>query len=222
MFLTVESRRLLVIGMITIILSITGLLNNFMAATWETWILMTGFGLSLVVFAAGYLVDREVYALVGSYVMAAILVLISMTAWLKMESVIVPTYVLAAIALPFIIAWTYQQKKWGLLIPAYVLLAIVPILYMDNVNEMVAENLVPAYVLTMIGLPFIVAYVFTRKMVWLIPGGTLLLIALSFVAVQLGIPNSLMTIGLPVAALLVGAFIILRAMMQNSDDREKI
>jgi len=222
MFLTVENRRLLVIGILTIIFSAMALLNNLVEADWEVWIGVGACALGLVVFAAAYIVDREVYALIGGYVMAAILVLLGMTAWLKIESVIVPTYVLAAIALPFIIAWTYQQKNWGMLIPAYVLLAIVPILYMDNVNERVAENLVPAYVLTMIGLPFIVAYVFTRKMVWLIPGGTLLLVALSFIAVQLGIPNRLMTIGLPVAALLVGAFIILRAMMQNSDDREKI
>jgi hypothetical protein len=218
MFLTVESRRLLVIGMITIILSITGLLNNFMAATWETWILMTGFGLSLVVFAAGYLVDREVYALVGSYVMLTILLLIAMTRWFTITANIIPTFVLAAIALPFIVAWTYNRHNWGLLIPAYVLLAIIPIIYF---GENVAPNLVPAYVMTVIGLPFIVTYFYTQKWAFLIPGGVLLLLGVSFLGLYFGLSESILTVGLPVFALLVGAFIILRAMIQNSDDREK-
>jgi hypothetical protein len=219
MFLTVESRRLLVIGMITIILSITGLLNNFMAATWETWILMTGFGLSLVVFAAGYLVDREVYALVGSYVMLVLLLLIAMTTWFTVAATLIPTFVLAAIALPFIVAWLYNRHNWGFLIPAYVLLAIIPILYM---NEGVAPNLVPAYVMTVIGLPFIVTYVYTQKWAFLIPGGILLLLAVSFLGLHFGLSENILTVGLPVFALLVGAFIILSAIMQNSDDREKI
>lgn len=223
MFRAIENRRLLVIGLMTIIVAATGLLNNVINdATWEPWILVGGTALSLIVFAGAYLIDRELYALIGGYVSLAILLLVVMTTWLNVKGNLVAGYVLAVIALPFIFVWVYNRKNWGFLIPGYVLLAIIPTVFMDNMNEDAAQNLVPAYSLAAVALPFLVTYLYTRKWLWLVPGGVLLLIALVYLGLQFGLPEIVMTIGLPLVAILIGAYIIMRAMIQSPDDRQKI
>lgn len=219
MLRTSDNRRLFTIGIVTIIISIMALVNNLIEVDFEVWISLAGFGLSFLMFLWAYFVDREAYAAVGAYVMAAIMGMIVITTWFSLEGVIIPTFVLAAIALPFLLAWLNNQQNWGMLIPAYVLLAIIPILYM---NETIKAELVPAYVLTAIALPFLMAYFTTRKLGWLIPSGIMLVVALSFVGLAFGMPSWLMSVGLPVLAILVGLYFLWQAMQEQPDDRQEI
>jgi hypothetical protein len=217
MFDTRENRRLFVFGAITIILSVMALINNLLTADYEQWIAITALAFAALVFALAFAVDREAYAAVGFYIMLAIIGIILITGWLAVEGVLVPTYVLTAVALPFMGAWLFNRQNWGMLIPAYVLLAIIPILYL---GENVTPELVPAYVLTAVGLPFFVAFLFSHKWAWFVPSAILFVIAASFVGLAFGMPTAFMSIGLPVITLLVGLILLLRAMTQTEERKE--
>jgi hypothetical protein len=219
MFQTTAKRRLFVFGAVTFILSLMALLNNLLTLEIENWIAIFALGVSCLLFTWAYIFDREVYAAIGAYVTLAIIGLILMTNWLLVEGALVPSYVLAAVALPFLLAWLFKRQNWAMLIPAYVLFAIIPVFYM---GENVTAELVPAYVLTVIGLPFFIAYVLTQKWVWLLPSGILFVIAASFVGVAFGMPLTFMSIGLPVITLIGGLVLLLRAMSQSPDEKQKL
>ncbi|NIN64744.1 MAG: hypothetical protein GTO63_08590, partial [Anaerolineae bacterium] len=82
-------------------------------------------------------------------------------------------YVLAAIALPFLVAFLRDRSRWGLLIPAYVLLAVGVMVVLIE-GGLLSDLLIPAYVLFAIAIPFFVVYARDPKQWWpLIPGGIL-------------------------------------------------
>lgn len=219
MFNTPGNRRLFVFGLVTILLSVMVLVNNLITVDFENWIAVISLGLAFLLFALAYFVDREVYSAIGAYVTLAVIILIAMTSWFAIEGVLVASYVLSAVALPFILAWLINSRNWAMLIPAYVMLAIIPVLYMgDNVTP----ELVPAYVLAVVGLPFLAAFLFTHKWGWLIPSGILFIIAGSFLGLALGLPSSLLSIGLPLVTLAAGLILLLRAMAQKPEQQEKI
>jgi hypothetical protein len=219
MFNTPSNRRLSVFGFITILLSLMVLVNNLITVDFENWITVISLGLAFLLFAWAYFVDREGYSAIGAYVTLAVIILIAMTTWFAIEGVLVPTYVLSAVALPFILTWVFNSRNWAMLIPAYVLLAIIPILYMgDNV----IPELVPAYVLAVIGIPFLVAFLFTHKWALLIPSGVLFVIATSFLGLAFGLPANFLSIGLPVIALAAGLILLWRAMLQRPEHQDDI
>jgi hypothetical protein len=219
MFRTKDNRRLFVIGLVTIILSIMSLLNNIINIDAEIWISISALGLSLLLFLWAYLVDHETYAAIGAYVLTAIIGLLVLTTWFSFAEAIVPSYVLNAVGLPFLIVWLDNRQNWGMLIPAYTLAAITPILF---ITKTVKPELLPAYVLTVIGLPFLLAYFVTRKKGWLVPSGILFIVAASFVGIAFGIPAAFISISLPVLALVLGAAFVWQAAKQQPEEKQKI
>jgi len=133
-------------------------------------------------FLVVYVRDRDNWwALIPCYVLVAIATMIGLTEWDILPDAFVATYVLTAIALPFIVVFLRDRSNWWALIPAYVLLVVGIMVALIDLN--VLDDLwVPAYVMFAIAIPFFVVYVWNPKEWWpLIPGGILAVIGSAFI-----------------------------------------
>jgi hypothetical protein len=143
--------------------------------------------------------------LIPAYVLAAVAVLVAMTQIDLLDDLWIAPYVLAAIALPFVITYVRDRKQWWALIPAYVLLAIGLMVLLTD-GEFISDELVAPYVLFSIAIPFFVVFARNTKSWWaLIPGGILAVIGLSFLIAQ----NAVEYIG-AIALVVAGAWIVIR------------
>jgi hypothetical protein len=159
----------------------------------------------LVVFGI-YLTDRSQWGLlIPAYVLWAVAGLIALVTLNVLRDESVATYVLAAIALPFLVAFLRDRRRWGLLIPAYVLLAVGVMIVLTE-RGVLSDLLIPAYVLFVIAIPFFVVYARDPKQWWpLIPGGIMAVIGLSFLIAEAAVQY----VG-PAVLVLVGVWILVR------------
>lgn len=128
-----------------------------------------------------YLRDRNNWwALIPSYVLLAIGAMLLLTEWSILPDDFVATFVLAAIALPFLVVFLRDRTNWWALIPAYVLLVVgimVPLLDYNVLTDL----WIPAYIMFAIAIPFFVVYVLNPKEWWpLIPAGIMAVVGSSF------------------------------------------
>jgi uncharacterized membrane protein HdeD (DUF308 family) len=173
----------LVLGGLLIIFGVLALVETMLDLDAWVWVALLVVG-GIAVYAV-YAMDRtEKWMLIISYAMLAVAGLVALLALELLADPYVATYVLLSIALPFFVAFLYDRSRWGLLIPAYVLLVIgimVPLLELGVLDDL----MVPAYVLFSIAIPFFVVYLRNSKNWWaLIPGGILAVIALSFLIAE--------------------------------------
>jgi hypothetical protein len=159
----------------------------------------------LVVFAI-YLTDRsERGLLIPAYVLWAVAGLITLVTLNVLRDESVATYVLAAIALPFLVAFLRDRSQWGLLIPAYVLLAVGVMIGLIG-QGVLGDLLIPSYVMFVIAIPFFVVYARDPKQWWpLIPGGILAVIGLAFLVAEAAAQYVA-----PAVLVLVGVWILVR------------
>lgn len=153
-----------------------------------------------------YATDRsEKWLLIASYVMLAIAGLVTLLTLNVLQDAWVATYVLLAIALPFFFGFLNNRQNWGLLLVAYILLAIgvmVPLIELGVLED----TLVASYVMFAIALPFFVVYVRNTKNWWaLIPGGILAAIGLG-----LGIAEASVEYLLAAGLILAGFIVVIR------------
>jgi hypothetical protein len=132
-------------------------------------------------FLVVYLRNREHWwALIPAYVLLAIGAMLLLTEWNILPDAFVATFVLTAIALPFLAVFLRDRANWWALIPAYVLLVVgimVPLLDYNILTDL----WVPAYIMFAIAIPFFVVYLWNPKEWWpLIPGGIMAIIGSSF------------------------------------------
>lgn len=154
-------------------------------------------------FFVAFLFNRDNWGLlIPAYVLLVIGVMVPLIELGVLEDAVISTYVLLAIALPFLIGFLYNRKNWGLLIPAYVLLVIgvmVPLIELGVLED----TLIAAYIMLAIALPFFVVYLANRKNWWaLIPGGILAVIGLGFLIAEASV-ELLLAVALIVAGILV-------------------
>ena len=206
-----EKRKRMVGGLITVLVGVLILLNNFTEENVALWTSIGLLAVGAIIFIWAYLPERETYALVGAYVMGIIAIFMFIVTQFTLEGNIIPTLVLSIIAFPFLAVWFFNQKKWGFLIPAYVLLAIIPVLYIPE-N---AGNAVASYVMGAVGLPFLVTYFVTQKRGFLIPAAILLLFSLGFMIIQFGATPKVLTLGLPSIVIVTGIVLLFRAWVEN-------
>ena len=197
-------KQALVWGGLLIFFGVITLAETFTDLTTWTWVALLAAG-GLGVFAV-YLTDRSDRGLlIPAYVLWAIAGLIALITLNILRDESIATYVLTAIALPFLVAFLRDRSKWGALIPAYVLLAVGVMVGLIGAGVL-SDLLVPAYVMFAIAIPFFVVYARDPKQWWaLIPAGIMAVIGLSFLIAEAAVQY----IG-PVAMILVGAWLLVR------------
>lgn len=172
------------------------------AWVWVAALAVAGFGVYGV-----YAMDRtERWMLVVSYAQLAIALMIALITLNILGDAFVATYVLTAIAIPFLVAFLHGDRtRWGILIPAYILVAIGLMLPLTEVG-ILDDELVPAYVLIAVSLPFFLVYLRDRKQWWaLIPGGITAIVGLAFLVA--GAATQLIV---PVVLIIVGGWVLIR------------
>jgi hypothetical protein len=178
------AKQSLVWGGLLILLGAISLVETFAdlgAWVWVATLIVAG----LAVYGF-YAMDRsEKWMLIVSYALLVIAIMVASITLGVLRDEGVATYVLTAIAAPFLFAFLRSDRtKWGLLIPAYILLAVGVMVGLIGLR--VLDNLlIPAYVLFAVSIPFFVVYARNTKQWWpLIPGGITALVGLSFLIAE--------------------------------------
>lgn len=194
-----QTKQGLVWGGLLILLGVLALLETYTNLgpwVWVTVLTVTGLGIYGV-----YAMERsEKWMLIVSYALLVVAGLVTLITLNVLKDEGIATYVLTAIALPFLVTFLQNRTRWGLLIPAYVLLAVGVMVGLIGVG-MLEDLLVAAYVLVAIAIPFFVVYARDTKQWWsLIPGGITAIVGLSFMmaaaAVQFVVPAVLIIAGI--------------------------
>jgi hypothetical protein len=157
-------------------------------------------------FIVVFLRDRsQWWALIPAYVMLAVAAMVLLSETVLLPDAFEATFVLTAIALPFLVVYLRDQTQWWPLIPAYVLLSIgimIPLEALGVLNDF----LVPAYVMFVIAIPFFIVYIRNPKQWWpLVPGGIMTAFGLSFLLVEA------FQYVFPALVILVGFWILIRS-----------
>jgi len=197
-------RQHLVWGGLLILFGVVALVETFTALTTWAWVAILA-AAGLGVFGV-YLTDRSDWGLlIPAYVLWTVAGLIALITLNILRDESIATYVLAAIALPFLVVFLRNRDQWWALIPAYVLLAIGVMVGLIE-QGVLSDYLVPAYVLFAIAIPFFVVYARNTNLWWaLIPGGILAVIGLAFL-----IAEAMVEYVAPAVVILAGVWILVR------------
>lgn len=207
MFKSKTQKRSLVWGGLLIFSGLAALIENYIGMNAWIWASVL-FLLGLFTFII-YLIDRsDLLLLLPTYVLWAVAGLIAGVVLGIFWNSVVVTYVLAAIALPFLWAYLRNRQNWGLLIPAYVLL-VIAVMVPGIDNGWLPEAAIPLYVLTAIALPFIVGYLRKRDN-WglLIPAYVLLAVGLMVMLIAMRVLNDLLIPAYVMLAVAVPFFVV--------------
>lgn len=164
----------------------------------------------LAVFAVFLTDPTDWTLLIPAYVMWAIAGLIALTALAILQDEFVATYVLSAIALPFVVVFARNRTHWWALIPAYVLLAVGLMVGLLGQGILV-DALVPTYVMFAIAIPFLVVFAREPKQWWaLIPAGVM-----AAIGVSLLLGGDAAQYVLPVLLIVAGIFLVARHFLRR-------
>jgi hypothetical protein len=191
------TKQILLWSVVLILLGVLALVN--MAVELSPWV-WAGF-LAAAGVVGLFLFWRDTsdwMVLLAAYILWAVALLVGLVATEILQDEAVAFYVLIAIALPFLGVYYRNRAMWWALIPAYTMLAVVGVIALGELAG-AGDNLVTAYVMFAIALPFFFVYIRNRSYWWaLIPGGILGAIGVGF----------LLTEG---AAAIVGAVLLIAA-----------
>jgi hypothetical protein len=197
----------LVLGGLLIILGVLALVETQTDLSPWIWFAVLTVG-GLGVYAAYAMDRREKWMLVISYAMLAVAGLVALLELGVLKDSIVATYVLLAIAIPFLVAFFVYRKNWGYLIPAYVLLAIgvmVPLIEM----EVLEDSWIATYVMLAIALPFFVAFLNNRKnWAFLIPAYVLSVIGIMVPLIEMDVLTDAMIVTYVLLAIAIPFFVV--------------
>ena len=208
------TKQVLVWSAVLILVGVLLLVNLFVELSpwvWAAFLAAAGLG----TFAL-YLADRsDGLVLLATYVLWAVAGLLALVASDILRDEAVAFYVLPAIALPFLGVYIRDRAQWWALIPAYALLAVVGVIALGESGS-VSDDLVTAYVLFAIALPFFFVFVRNRSHWWaLIPGGILTVIGVGFLATE----GAFAIVG-AVLLIVVGLWFLVRAFTHKEPARE--
>jgi len=188
------------------IVALVEMYADLTAWVWSAVLALAG----LVVFGV-YLTDRSDWGLlIPAYVMWAIAGLIALIELEILRDEAIATYVMAVIALPFLVVFLRDREQWWALIPAYVMIVIgvmIGLIGLGVLNDL----LVPAYVMFAIAIPFFVVYARDTTNWWaLIPGGIMGVMGLAFLIAETAVEY----VG-PVVLILAGVWILVRQFVRR-------
>lgn len=154
-----------------------------------------------------YAMDRsEKWILIVSYVLLAVAGLLTLITLDLLRDEAIATYVLTAIAIPFIVAFLQRGRtNWGLLIPPYILIAVGVMVGLIGVGYL-DDLLIPAYILIAVSIPFFVVFTRNTQQWWpLIPGGITAIVGLSFLIAEAAVQYVA-----PVVLIIAGIWVLVR------------
>jgi hypothetical protein len=188
---------LIVLGVLSLVATVTDL----SAWMWVIVLALAGLGAFGV-----YLTDRsDLTPLIPAYVLWAVALLVALITLNILSGEFIATYVLATIALPFLVVFARDQEQWWALIPAYVLLAVGLMIGLTAIGVL-TELLIPAYVMFAIAIPFLVVFALNPKEWWpLIPGGIMAVIGLAFLVAEAAVEYIA-----PIVLVIAGLWILAR------------
>ncbi len=212
---TQSRKQGLVWGSLLILFGLVGLVEVYTDLTAWAWVVILA-AAGLGIFGI-YLTERSDWGLlVPAYVMGSVAALVALIELDVLRDEFIATFVLMAVALPFLVGFLRNRERWGLLIPAYVLLAVgvmVGLLERGILNDL----LVPAYVMFAIAIPFFVVYGRNPQQWWaLIPGGIMAVIGLSFL-----IAEAMIGYAVPAVLILAGIWILVRQFTHRESHADK-
>ncbi len=163
-------------------------------------------------FLAVFLRNRsQWWALIPAYVLVAVAGIVTLDDLNLVADEFVGSYVLTAIALPFVLVFVRNRANWWALIPAYVLLSIAVMIALIEL-EVLGDLVVPAYVMFTVAIPFFVIYARNPRNWWaLIPTGIMTVVGASFLIAE----NLIQYVG-AVAMILAGVYILVRQLMRKA------
>lgn len=183
-------KQSLVWGVLLIVFGAAALLENFIGLRVEAWAgIFAGAGLLVLLV---YVTDRSsAWPLIPAYALLAIAGLLAVVAWDLLRDEAIATYVLIAVALPFLAVYLRDRTQWWALIPAYVMLVIAAVVYFGERGGF-PDYLVGPFVLASIGLPFLVVYLRDRGQWWaLIPAYAMFSVGLIIPLAELDLNGNL-------------------------------
>jgi len=177
---------------------------------WVTILAVAGLGVYGI-----YAMDRsEKWMLIVSYVLLVVAGLVTLVTLNVLRDEAIATYVLIAIALPFLLVFLRNREQWWALIPAYVLTAVGVMVGLTGLGVL-DDLLIPAYVMFAIAIPFFVVFARDTKKWWaLIPGGVLAVIGLSFLIAEASVQYIA-----PAALIIVGVWVLVRQFVRKEPDQ---
>jgi len=194
-------------GGLSIVLGVMGLLESLVELTPWAWVaVLAVYGLGTLTV---YLTDRDEWGfLITAYALWAVALLIALAVLDILPGGFVAVYVLAAIALPFLVVFVRNRENWWALIPAYVLLAIATMIALTE-WAVLPDAFVAPYVLMAIALPFIVVFLRDRGNWWaLIPAYVLCAVGLMVAWIDAGVLGGFMIPAYVMFAIAVPFFVV--------------
>ena len=191
-------------GGLLILFGAMGLVEVYTDLTAWAWVaILAVAGLGII---GVYLTEPTEWGLlIPAYVMWSIAALVALIELNILRGDFIATFVLTIIALPFLVGYLRNRENWGLLIPAYVLLAVGVMVWL-LARGILGDLLVPAYVMFAIALPFFVVYGLNPRQWWpLIPGGIMTVIGLAFLMAE-----AMVGYIVPIMLILAGVLILVR------------
>ena len=176
----------------------------------DSWIATVILGSISLPFLVVFLRKRsQWWALIPFYILAALALMIPLIEIGVLGDAWVATFVLSAVALPFLVVFFRDRTNWWALIPSYVLLAIGLMVGLIDARVLV-DLVIPAYVMLSIAVPFFLVYFVNREQRWaLIPGFIMGVMGLAFL-----VSTELFQYAFPAALILVGGWVLVRAIRQ--------
>ncbi|MCP5019870.1 MAG: hypothetical protein GY938_31985, partial [Ketobacter sp.] len=152
------------------------MVTDLTAWVWIAILAIAGLGIFGI-----YLANRsEWWLLIPTYVMWAVAALVALIQLNILRGEFIAPFVLTAVALPFLFAYLRNREQWGLLIPAYVLLAVGVMVFLIG-RGVLNDLMIPAYIMFTIAIPFFIVFGRNSQHWWaLIPGGIMTVIGLAF------------------------------------------
>jgi len=197
-------------GVFLILLGVILMVEVFIDLTawaWVAFLTVAGFGAFGI-----YLTDRsDKGVLIPAYVLWVIAGLVALIELAILRGDTVAVYVLIAIALPFLVGFSRNRTRRGLLIPAYVLFAVAGMIALEAVDILEGE-MATAYIMFAIAVPFLIVYARDTKQKWaLFPGGIMAIIGLSFL-----LTADLFRYAGPAVIILAGIWILYRTFFRKA------
>lgn len=207
-------------GLCVIAFGVLTLLTNTWQSNITVWLWIGLLAVATLAFGWIYSREGETWTLIFSYITGAVGLLIFLIEINVLFASWVAIYVLLAIGVPFVFGWLRDRKQWGLLVPAYVMTAIALMLLLLDVLDM-GSTFVPAYVMFVIGLPFLIGAFVAHNRWLLFPAGVMLFIGATFVFTSVDTMSQVLPIVGAAIFIIAGALMLLPERQHDQEAKLK-